>query len=153
MVSPEALERFSFFDGLSQEELRSLSAIAEQVLFQRSEFIFREGEPADALYLLRDGWVDIVINTSGEGDRQELVTTLTPGEIFGWSAVVEPHIYTASALCASPVEAIRFGGAGLLALFEANPRLGCLLTRKICRVISDRLRAARLQATSLFTTR
>lgn len=152
MVPPGVLTSFPFFAGLNQAELKSLSIIANEVSFQRRDFIFRENCPAHTLYLLVDGWVDIVINTDAQGTRQELVTTLSPGDVFGWSAVVEPYLYTASAVCASPIRAIGFKGTDLLALFEIDPRLCCLIVNKICRVVANRLRATRLQMVSLVVT-
>jgi CRP-like cAMP-binding protein len=94
--------------------------------------------------------VDIVVNTDAQGEQHELVTTLSPGDIFGWSAVVDPYAYTGSAVCASPVEAIDFKGADLLGMFELDPRLCCVIMRKVCQVTAGRLRATRLQMVSLF---
>ena len=150
MLDPEILKTFHFFAGLSETELRSLSIIANKVSFQRGDLIFSEDDPAHTLYLLVDGWVDVVVNTDAQGEQHELVTTLSPGDIFGWSALVEPYVYTGSAVCASPVEAIEFKGADLLGLFELDPRLCRVIMRRVCQVISDRLRATRLQMVSLF---
>ncbi len=150
MVTPEVLTAFPFFTGLSETEVKSVSIIANKVSFQRGDLIFREDDSAHTLYLLVDGWVDIVVNTDAEGKQHELVTTLSPGDIFGWSALVDPYLYTGSAICASPVDAIEFKGADLLGMFELDPRLCCVVMRRVCRVIADRLRATRLQMVSLF---
>ena len=150
MITPQVLEGFEFFAGLNETELKSLSIIANEVLFQPGDTIFREDEPADTLYLLLDGWVDILINTDAQGMHCELVTTRTPGDVLGWSAVVEPYVYTASAICVSPVTMIAFKGADLLALFELDSRLCCLMMRRICQVVANRLTATRLQLVSLF---
>jgi CRP/FNR family cyclic AMP-dependent transcriptional regulator len=150
MVTPEILTAFPFFAGLSETEVKSVSIIANKVSFQRGDLIFREDDSAHTLYLLVDGWVDIVVNTDAEGKQHELVTTLSPGDILGWSALVDPYLYTGSAVCASPVEAIEFKGADLLGMFELDPRLCCVVMRRVCRAIADRLRATRLQMVSLF---
>jgi CRP-like cAMP-binding protein len=149
-VTPRILRTFSIFAGLTATELKSLSIIAKHVSYQRGDLIFREDQSAHTLCLVLDGWVDIVVNTDAEGEQKELVTTLSPGEIFGWSALVEPFTYTASAVCASPAEIIEFKGADLLGLFELDPRLCCIVMRRVCRVIADRLRATRLQMVSFF---
>lgn len=153
MITPELFKGFPFFADLNEAELKSLSIIANEVSLRRGEFIFNENDPAHTLYFLLDGWVDIMINTDAQGDRRELVTTLTSGDIFGWSAIVEPYIYTASAVCASPVKAIGIGGAKLRALFEIDPKLCSAITRKICQVVAHRLRVTRLQMVSLFVAR
>jgi CRP-like cAMP-binding protein len=150
MVAPEILKRFPFFADMNESELKSLSIIASEVYFQRGDLIFEEDKPADTLYLVLDGWVDIMISTDTRGTHRELVTTRTSGDIFGWSAVVEPYLYTASAVCASPVKAIGFDGSSLLALLALDTRLCCLIMTRICQVSAERLRAARLQMVSLF---
>ncbi|RMF32495.1 MAG: cyclic nucleotide-binding domain-containing protein [Chloroflexi bacterium] len=152
MVSPEILKRFPLCAGLDEEALRRLAAIAEEVSFPRGTLIFAEGEPADALYLLLDGWVDILINLDASGDRRGPVMILSPGELFGWSALVEPYIYTASALCAGPVSAIKFPGSALRRLCETDPRLGWVLITRVSRVIVSRLRATRAQVVGLLVT-
>ena len=150
VITPEILRTFPLFAGLSETELRSLSIIANKTSFQRGDTIFKQNQPAHTLYLLLDGWVDIVVNTDTQADHHELVTTLSPGDIFGWSAVVDPYRYTASATCASPVEAIEFKGSDLLGLFELDPRLCCIIMRRVCQVVANRLRATRLQMVNLF---
>jgi CRP/FNR family cyclic AMP-dependent transcriptional regulator len=152
VIAPEVLKGFPFFSSLNAAELKSLSIIAEEISFQRGDYIFRENDPARMLYLLLDGWVDIMINTDTRGEHCELVTTLTCGDVFGWSAVVEPYLYTASVACASPVKAIGFKGVDLLALFEIDPRLCCIMVKRTCQVIANRLRATRLQMASLLVT-
>jgi CRP-like cAMP-binding protein len=149
VITPEILRGFPFFVGLSEAELKSLSIIADEVSFQRGDYIFREDTSAHALYLLQDGWVDIEIRVEARTEHGELVTTLTVGDIFGWSALVEPYAYTASAVCASPVQAIEVNGTDLLALFEIDPKLCALIMKKTCQVIANRLRASRLQMTTL----
>ncbi len=150
MIAPGTLKDLAFFAGLSQVQLNSLSIIADEVSFQQGDRIFEEDQPAHTLYLLLDGWVDILINTDGRGNHRESVTTRTAGDVLGWSAVVEPYVYTASAICVSPVKMIAFKGADLLALFELDSRLCCLMMRRICQVVANRLTATRLQLVNLF---
>ena len=150
MVPPEILQRFSFFPGLSADELNGLSFIGREISFQRGDCVFHEGDPAHALYLLLEGWVDVLIDAEVGDDRHGLMMTLTAGDIFGWSAVVEPHAYTASAVCASPVKAISLSRVELQALFEIDREFYCTIVTQICHVIASRLRATRLQMASLF---
>ncbi len=152
MVAPEVLKRFPLCAGLDEEALRQLAAIAEEVSFPRGTLIFAEGEPAHTFYLLLDGWVDILVNMDASGDRRELVTILSPGDLFGWSALVEPYVYTASALCASPVSAVRVRGDDLRRLLETDPELCCTIITRVCQVIVSRLRATRAQMVRLLVT-
>ncbi len=150
MVSADALRESQFFGGLSDEALQSLADIARPVSFEEGATIFHQSTPASTLYLLLDGWVDIVM---GNDVHDELLTALSRGDIFGWSAIVEPYVYTSSARCATPVSALAFAAGELLALFQADARLCYTLMNRTCRVVASRLRATQLQLASLFVAR
>ncbi len=53
-----------------------------------------------------------------------LIDELGPGEMLGWSAVMEPYVYTASAWTTEPCEVIVVNGDGLRELCEANKQHG-----------------------------
>jgi CRP/FNR family transcriptional regulator, cyclic AMP receptor protein len=152
MVTADLLSRWSFFAGLSATSLGLLAELAGRVSYRDGATIFEEGVPATTLYLLLDGWVDI-LSAGPDGRRSELLTTLTAGDIFGWSALVEPYVYTATAHCATPATALGFPGAALLVLFESDTGLCYTLMNRICRVIAGRLSAARSQMVSMYVTR
>jgi len=150
VIVPEVFKDFPFFAGLTEMELESLANIAYEFAFQADEVIFNEGDRAYTLYLLLAGWVDIVVESDIQGQHRQLVTTLTTGNIFGWSALVEPYVYTSSVICASPVQAIGFDRIKLEALFETNQRLCYTITVRVCQVIASRLHSTRRQMVSMF---
>jgi len=65
------------------------------------------------------------------------------GELFGWSALVEPYRYTSSAKCAEKTEEIYIKGSDLLKLFEQYPRTGYVVMRNLSAIISSRLTETR----------
>jgi len=149
MVSPELLRRFPFFAGLSDEELKSIAMISEEEKYEANTFIFRERDKAEKLYVLLEGTVDIMVDTDEEGAQRETVSTLSPGDVFCWSAVVEPHVLTASAFAATPVTVVAVDGAGLRAMFELDCHLGYRILQRVAQVISNRLKDTRIQMLSL----
>ena len=149
MISPEVLRRFPFFAGLTDEELKSIAMISNEEKYEANTFICHEQEPATKLYLLLQGSVDVMVNTDQEGLQRETVSTLTVGDVVSWSAVVEPHVLTASLFAATPVIMIAMDGAGLRALFELDCHLGYVVLQKMAQVISDRLKDTRIQMLSL----
>ena len=149
MISPEVLRRFPFFAGLTDEELKSIAMISDEEKYQANTFISREREPARKLYLLLQGSVDVMIDTDQEGLQHETVSTLTVGDVVSWSAVVDPHVLTASLFAATPVTMVAMDGAGLRALFELDCHLGYVVLHKVAQVISNRLKDTRIQMLSL----
>jgi CRP/FNR family cyclic AMP-dependent transcriptional regulator len=149
MVSPELLRRYPFFAGLSDEELKSIAMISEEQKYEANTFIFRERDPAKKLFVLLEGTVDIMVDTDEEGLQHETVSTLSPGDVFCWSSVVEPYVLTASAFAATPATTIAMDGAGLRAMFELDCHLGYRILQKAAQVISSRLKDTRIQMLSM----
>jgi CRP/FNR family cyclic AMP-dependent transcriptional regulator len=149
MVSPELLRRFPFFSGLTDEEIKSMAMISDEETYEADTFIFRERDKAQKMYVLIEGTVDIMVNTDEEGLERETVSTLTHGDVFCWSAVVEPNELTASAFAATPVTVVAIDGAGLRAMFELDCHLGFRILQKAAVIISNRLKDTRIQMLSL----
>jgi CRP/FNR family cyclic AMP-dependent transcriptional regulator len=149
MVSPELLRRYPFFAGLSDEEIKSIAMISEEQKYEANTFIFRERDPAKKLFVLLEGTVDIMVDTDEEGLQHETVSTLSPGDVFCWSSVVEPYVLTASAFAATPAATIAMDGAGLRAMFELDCHLGYRILQKAAQVISSRLKDTRIQMLSM----
>jgi CRP/FNR family cyclic AMP-dependent transcriptional regulator len=149
MVSPELLRRFPFFSGLTDEEIKSIAMISDEEKHEADTFIFRERDKAQKMYVLIEGTVDIMVNTDEEGLERETVSTLTHGDVFCWSAVVEPNLLTASAFAATPARVVAIDGAGLRAMFELDCHLGFRILQKAAVIISSRLKDTRIQMLSL----
>ena len=148
MIALEIIESFSELDDLREEQLRALATLAEEERFEAGEFIFYEGRPANKLFLLLEGRVEMMVKTNADGSRHAMVMAIGPGEIFGWSSLVEPYQLTASAHCASRVRVVAIPASGMRALMTMSCALGYRLMQKACQTASGRLRAARVQLLS-----
>ena len=93
-----ALESVNLFRSLAPDELQNLRAIAQERRFAAGTEVFREGDPTDGLYVLKEGLVETSARTGA--DARRAFSQLGPGEFFGEMAVVErqPHPATATAL-------------------------------------------------------
>ena len=148
MVAPEIIESFSAFEKLNDNEIKALATLAEEERYQPGELIFREGEAATRLYLLLEGHVEMTMATNADGSQRATVMTAGPGEIFGWSSLVEPYQLTASALCATRVRVVAVNATGVRSLMTMSCSLGYRLMQQGCQVASARLRATRVQMLS-----
>ncbi len=148
MVALEVIKSFLDFGNLEEHQVKALATLAEEERYKAGEFIFYEGASAAKLYLLLEGHVEMLMSTNAEGTRHEAVMTVGPGEVFAWSALVEPNELTASARCATPVRVVAIPASGLRALAIINCSLGFQLMQKACQIASARLRATRIQLLS-----
>jgi len=149
MISPELLRRYPFFGLLGDDHLRAIAMLADEVWYEKEEVLFQAGQPAGALYLLIDGCVDLHYVADDEM-RPELrkdffISEINPGETFGISALIEPHVYTGTvrATCASRV--LKIDAVGLRALCEADAKIGALLMRQVAKTAMSRLHDTRIQ--------
>lgn len=107
-----ALDLF-FPPDLAQLKLQ-LSQGVGQAHYEVGEYIFREGDLGDALYILAQGTVEVVKQQDG---TETVLAQLGPGDIFGELALLQRTSRSASVRCKTPVDVIviRRGEFGVLA--------------------------------------
>jgi CRP-like cAMP-binding protein len=132
----DELRQFKIFSELDVGDLDAVARIAYVRNFVAGEKLTVEGEPAEQLYLFLEGRAAVKI--TGADGKQVPLFDLGPGELLGWAAVMEPHLYTASACTAEPSELIVINGNDLRELCEANKQIGYQVAKGIGEVISKR---------------
>jgi CRP-like cAMP-binding protein len=150
MVSPELLRRYPFFAGFADNELKRLAMAGREMGLGQGERLFAEGEAATTFYFLIDGEVEILICASEDCPESVALSSLPAGQLVGWSALVEPSIYTASAQATRPSRVIAFSQADFEPL-KADAHLYCRMMYKVAQVIGHRLKDTRVQLISLTT--
>lgn len=114
------LEQLRIFATASRPVLEQLARVATEVAFPRGTVIVREGEPADALYVLADGEVEV--SARGERGRPErVVRTMTSPSYFGEIGVLEHIPRTATVTALTDCRCERIEGAALLEALTAAP--------------------------------
>jgi CRP-like cAMP-binding protein/1-acyl-sn-glycerol-3-phosphate acyltransferase len=136
-----------FLAGFDPQDLAVLAGHARMVTFKADERIFAQGEPATALFLLASGAVELSFaGPAGQGDPGLAVQTVThAGYPIGWSAMVEPYAYRATATAREATRLLVLNRDLLEGHARAHPAFGVALMRAIVGVIGDRLRATRLR--------
>ena len=149
---PQTLEPLlrghKFFAGLNSEYLTLLSGCASNVVFAADSFLFREGEPAETFYLIREGKVALEIAAPGRGAL--VVQTLGPGDVAGFSWLFDPHRWEFDGRAVERVLAVRMDGACLRGKCDADPRLGYELMQRFAGLMTSRLQATRLQLLDVY---
>jgi CRP-like cAMP-binding protein len=92
--------------------------------------IFREGDAADQLFVVKSGQVRIQI-----GNRT--VTELSANDIFGEMALIDNEPRSATAVAATDVELVAVSEKQFLFLVSQTP----FFALKVMRVLAQRLRA------------
>lgn len=135
--------RFPLFRGLNPDEIGKVERLCEAVRFRDGEVIFREGEEATDLHLVRSGRISLHMSLPNE--KSLVVYTVEEGELLGWSALRRGKKYTASGVAVGPVDAIRIHGEDLLRLFAEDNRMGMLIYRELVSAVAERLEESRMR--------
>jgi CRP/FNR family transcriptional regulator, cyclic AMP receptor protein len=132
----ELLEQAPLFSVLHPTDIRTLATRFHPVLYRRGEMIFREGEPAERLFLIQDGRVKLSISSSRGGEL--LIGVLGRGQIFGELAVIDrgPRAMNARAMEDSEVYALT--SDVFWTMLENRPALA----RRLLELMARRLRRA-----------
>lgn len=143
MISPEMLAGFDLFKGVSEETLSQIASISQIVRVAKGEFVFKEGEQADTLHLLVGGSIALRVNLTSRPDFVTVSFIHNPHQILGWSGVVAPNHYTASAYCEEDTELLVIPSNRFMDVLQNDPDAGFRIMLRITQVISDRLRNSR----------
>ncbi len=135
--------RIEFFEHVPMGLLVELNSLGEQCQYPAQSWLFREGEAAERIYILLEGSVGITMGT--DDGRDIAVATIAPDESFGWSALVPPYNFTASAIALEPVEVVEIRGDAIRELCTNEPCLGEAILQGIASVVSKRLEQTRFQ--------
>lgn len=146
MISPELLRRYACFVGVDDEGLKRIAMISQQRSFEKGDVLFRQDEPANHLYVVTGGEVDVEYVT-GSGDHAS-VDTLVAGDLLGWSAVVEPNHTRFAAIARKGTRVIAIDATNLRALIAEDHEMGYSLMTSVARVVSHRLEGAQVQLAS-----
>ncbi len=141
----KALKRAEVFLGLDDNDLSKIAALpsCREEAYQAEAVIFRAGDEAKYLYVLKEGEVDLVMEVpprSKQAAAKVVVDRITTGGFFGWSSLVEPHFYTMSAICREPSRVVIISGVELMALFDKDYHVGYKVFQSLSHIIGARLR-------------
>src|SRR5436305_8003000 len=118
----DLLRRSDLFRFLPDEHFEKICSLLQLEQHDFGELIVKQGEPANAFYILISGRARVV--KSGASNGEEIVLgTLRPGDSFGEAALSEGGTRSATVRCSTSVEVLRLDRAEFLALIEAVPEL------------------------------
>jgi CRP-like cAMP-binding protein len=119
------LERLGIFAMAPQPVLERLAAACTEVEFAPGDAIVREGEPADALYVILEGSVGVTAR--GEEGSDKRLRTMGPETYFGEIGLLERIPRTATVIAEAPTRCYRIDGDEFLgALMETPPATSLL---------------------------
>jgi CRP/FNR family transcriptional regulator, cyclic AMP receptor protein len=148
MTLEPLLRDHPFLSGLEPEYLSLLAGCAKNVRFREGSFMFREGDPAEQCFLIREGKMALEIAAPGRGSI--IVQTLAAGDVAGFSWLLKPHQWQFDGRAVEPVRAFALDGVCLRGKCADDPRLGFELMQLVAQLAVQRLQATRLRLLDVY---
>jgi CRP/FNR family cyclic AMP-dependent transcriptional regulator len=134
MDDPDFLSDVPIFASLDEESRIELARLFNSCDYQAGEILFRRGDSANAMYLVRDGEVTMSIPAP---DHQELVVaTMRRGDFFGELAMLDGSPRSATANIMGHTKLLRLQREDFIELLGRQPKI----TVAILASIATRLR-------------
>jgi CRP/FNR family transcriptional regulator, cyclic AMP receptor protein len=144
----DTLKESELFDNLSADHLEKLAIHCRDASFDRGSVLFHEGDGAKELYILKEGRIALEMEVRPVANRPAIPTAvevISKNEIVGWSALVEPYVYTLSARCMTPCSTLAIMGDMFRLAMANDSVLGYEVMKHLSRIISLRLANTRLR--------
>lgn len=130
----EVVRRAPLFTALDEAAAVSLRASMDTVKIAKGSILFKEGDEGEHLYVIIDG--KLKLGTSSGDGRENLLSILGPGEMFGELSLFDPGPRTSTATAVTDSKLLSLSHEKVIPWLRQNPEVSLqLLTR-----LSQRLR-------------
>jgi len=129
------IQKFDLFKDIGQEAMKKISKVMVEESYEKGSVLYKAGDPAINLYLIVDGSVTLSVGTAGKVSY----TAHRPGEVFGWSSMVDRPGYVYTAECYTKCTLVRIEKEKLDRLMEEDPKTGLIFFKRLAGAVVQRL--------------
>jgi CRP-like cAMP-binding protein len=138
----DTLRSHRFTKGLNETQIAELAELAEEVIFEENELILSDGQRSTSFYLLTEGSVAVELRTPS---YVVCVQALEPGQMFGWSALLNHQDTLFQVRARERTKALRLNGSDLQTCCRQDPALGTEILQRTLKVVAGRVKATELR--------
>ncbi len=132
------IRQAELFEGVSAGAKGIIERQKTKQSYKEGDLVFQEGEEGQHFYIIEDGKVDLVLGR----EREIRFLAYYPGEIFGWSALVQPHRYLANARCMTRCTVAQIPKQAIDEIVKKHPADGLMIYKRLAAILGERLIAA-----------
>ncbi len=121
------------------EEIEKVSKSQTVHHYQTGEYIIKEGQHADQIFILLEGVAELEKQAVGGRIRVERIKQ---GEVFGLLMLLDEKPYSIDIIARTPCAVLEIKHRSIMSLFDKNPRIFAVMTLNICRILGRRLRSS-----------
>lgn len=137
-VLPERLREIAVLKGLSEAQYQLIAGYFVSERLEPGRAVFQQGDPADRLYLIARGEVEVTARDPGGNERR--LVALRDGDVFGEIGLLMNGTRTASVRATLPTLVLSLSAKHVVALFRDAPEL----RERLLATAEERLRRDRL---------
>lgn len=139
----ELLGKIELFAGLDDHELAKIARLSQLRTVAKDTEIFHSGDEPDAVFVVVNGKVKIVVTTS---DGKELIlAVLGAGQVVGEMALLDSSPRSATVVASTSVDLLVLSREDFQRILDTEPRI----SSKLLRILCQRLRRANSKMESL----
>ena len=132
MATSSELIRVPVFGGLPDDQIEWFLGHATEMPLKPGEAYIREGDPADAMFVILEGQMQV----RGELGGETVVLTIQPGNVTGLLPFSRMNQYTVSVRALTDARVLQFPASLFPELVQKMPEL----TQRLVGLMSDRIR-------------
>jgi len=117
------------FTALDEAAAASLRASMDSVKIAKGSVLFAEGDEGDHLYVIVEG--KLKLGTSSGDGRENLLSILGPGEMFGELSLFDPGPRTSTATAVTDARLLSLGQEKLIPWLAENPQVALQLLARL----------------------
>ncbi len=135
------LSNVELFDGITPYELEAVSKICNERSYQAGDAITVQGEPGDELYVICDGFVEVLRSETPSDPSPRTIVNLGEGQIVGEMALVDrgPRSATVRSISEKTIVQV-IQREDFERICDENYHLGYIVMRNIAADLSFKLR-------------
>jgi CRP/FNR family transcriptional regulator len=130
-VSEDVLSKAPLFAALDRESAAALRTSVTEVRLAKGQTLFSENDAGDRLYVVLEGKIKLS-RTAADG-RENLLSVLGPGEMFGELSLFDPRPRTASAIALTEARLAGLGHDDLRPWLTGRPEVALHLLRALAQ--------------------
>jgi CRP-like cAMP-binding protein len=131
MSAAVVLQNVPLFSQLAAPELQRVVDVARERAYPKNSVILFEDDPGDALYVVAQGQVKVVL--IGEDGREVILSVLGPGEFFGEMALIDDEPRSAHVIAMEDSALLVLRREDFQGILRQSPGLGLALLRELSR--------------------
>ena len=130
-IEDEVVRKAPLFTALDDAAAVSLRASMDSVKISKGGILFKEGDSGEHVYVIVEG--KLKLGTSSGDGRENLLSILGPGEMFGELSLFDPGPRTSTATAVTDAKLLSLSHAKLIPWLRENPDVSLQLLARLAQ--------------------